>query len=318
MRKIIKLLLGLLIIVNICYVWSGATKFGAQSIDVYANWLFKAKVLYLYQGTYPKFIYENIQYKAAHWQYPPLWPVSVLAIYKLWGFNENYIYRVFPFAYVLVLILAGVNLRKSGISRKKTWLIVYVYSMMGPLLAQGGRYHAGNADIWIAILGWLILGFRKNKFLTTVLVMAAAMIKTEGVFWAVFLLDSKWIWISLLPTLVWQIFLKNIGIRGDFGLAIPGELPVRIWGLIRGSVEEFFKVNNWYILWPIFFLSSKKHPLWKPLWLMLFGFAVVYLGTSIDTYNYVSSSLDRILLQLSPLWITMLASYPRHKVICHA
>jgi len=304
MRKIIILIL---IGINVIYVWSGATKFGAQSIDVYGNWLLKAKILYLNNGQIPELLLNNPDYKSAHWQYPYLWPLTVWQIYKYWGFNEQNIYNLFPLFYAVILVLAAINFRKSGISWIKVLILTYVYSMLGPLLAQGGRFHAGNADILILLLGWLIVSFRDKKLLVAVLVVIASMIKTEGVFWAVFLLNSKWIFLAVLPAIIWQAAIKKYNIPNDFGLMLPVGIVGRLWGLIRGMAGEFLNVNNWYILWPIFFLSVKKHPFWRPLLFMLSGFIFIYLGTNINTYAYVSSSFDRVLLQLSPLWFTMMS-----------
>lgn len=292
MKKVVFLVL---IFINVIYVWSGATKFGAHSVDVYANWLLKAKVLYQNNGVIPRKIMDNPEYKSAHWQYPLYLPFSIYHLYNIFGFNENIVYRIYPFIYTLILVLAYKNIRSLP--------LVYVYSMVGPLLAQGGRYHAGNADIWITLLGWLIVSFRQKKWLVALLVIVASMIKTEGVFWVVFLLDSPWLWLAVTPTIVWQILIKKYNLPSDFWM----QFNPNIWGLLRGVLEEFLKIKNWYIIWPIFFLSMKKHPLWKPLLMMLGGFGFIYLGTNIDTYAYVNSSFDRVLLQLSPLWLMIWA-----------
>lgn len=303
MRRII---LIILILINIVYVGSGAVKFGAQSIDVYANWLFKAKALYVYRGRIPEEIWENFDYRSAHWQYPPLWPAAVWQIYELWGFDEQVIYLIFPVIYALVLLLAYANLRKTGLSQINSLGLTYVYSMMGPLLAQGGRYHPGNADILITLLGWLIVYFRRNKLLVAVLVMTASLTKTEGVFWVAFLFKSCWLIAGIFPALVWQWWIRRAGIGSDFGLTVNFDISRRIWELFRGVFEELVNFRNWYILWPVFFLVAVKHGLWKPLLIMLIGFSLVYLSTNIETYAYVHSSFDRVLLQVSPVWLTIL------------
>jgi hypothetical protein len=78
------------------------------------------------------------------------------------------------------------------------------------------------------------------------------------------------------------------------------------------------KINNWYIFWPVLILAiiliKTKNAFLKkfviPSFLMIsalyFG---VYLFSSINPAAYVPSSIDRVLIQISPyffLWFALL------------
>jgi hypothetical protein len=209
--------------------------------------------------------------------------------------------------------------------------------MLSPFLAQGGRKHAGDADIFIVFVNWLALFlsylFFKNKSykilsLIIILAMISSQIKGEGIFLASIILflpltkKAKLLSlvISLIPFLIWRGVITYYKIPNDFYFLIPPlkEIVARIFEIPYYTLREMIKINNWYIFWPVFaslviLVRSKNNFINKfvlpSFGLTSLGFFAFYLLLSVSPTTYVPSSIDRILLQLSPfyfLWFVVL------------
>jgi hypothetical protein len=191
MQRLISKIILFLIGLNFFYVLSGAIHYPLASIDVYSIWLLKAKAFYVYNG-FPLEFLQNIGYSHPH--YPVFLPWFFSLIYKIiGGVNEYYVLVLYPFVYLVILFLACRFFTKIGLSKTISLFFVYIYSMLSPLLAQGGRYHAGLADIvlvllyWIGILVAYEIARKKGSNFVWVLVLIVAIasqIKLEGVFFA--------------------------------------------------------------------------------------------------------------------------------------
>lgn len=187
MRKVAITFFVILLIVNFLYVLSGALNFSLRSIDVYSIWLYKAKAFFLLGVSMDSI--SNWEF--GHPQYPILLPLLFSGIYKLVnGVNEMLIFVIYPVIYSLILFIVYRLFRTLGLNVLLSLIAVYIYSMFGPLLAQGGRHHAGTADIWLVLFNWsivyLALIFFRNKekiyqpILITVLIAISSQIKAEG------------------------------------------------------------------------------------------------------------------------------------------
>ena len=331
MRKLIITVLLVLLFINFVYVLSGAYHLSLRSVDVYAIWMYKAKIFFVNDGAIIESLYQLEQ---GHPQYPILLSYFFYWIFKITGgVNEIFVFLLYPVIYVTILYLSYKVFRKVGISVTISLLFVYIYSMFGPLLAQAGRYHAGTADIFIVLINWLIvylsLLFFTNKkkellpVIIALLIGISSLIKLEGVFFVSVLLflpmkfkaKSALIFIAVLPAILWQYIRSVYAIPTSFELEIPSVFQIieRSPEILYLTIKEMLNLNNWYIFWPMLFLvfiqgDSKNKFLYKILipaaTLSFLAFIAIYLASSIPPSLHTPSSIDRVLFQLSPFIFT--------------
>jgi hypothetical protein len=334
MRKIIYWGLMLLICVNFFYVVSGVINEPIKSIDVISIWLYKAKGFYFENGDVFGFL-SNLKY--SHPQYPILMPFIYYQIFKVIGsVNEIYILGIYPFLYLLTLFLSFRTMVLLKCNNILSLTFTYIYSMFPPLLAMGGRFHAGEADIFIIIAYWFVIIFSykyihdkkwKWLFLITFATAIVSNIKMEGLFLSMvfFILPipkrKKLIFtiLSSVPFAVWSLVRIESGIVSDLGFIFPGfDIFNRIYLITVITLKEMVKINNWYIFWLVFafglfikgnavnFIKIFIQPL---LILLIIMYFANYTFSSISPEVYVPSSIDRVLMQLSPLYFTIFAKH---------
>ena len=335
MQKVINNLLIALIAFNVFFVSLGALFYPLASIDAVSIWLLKAKAFYLANGL-PVEILKDKFFLYTHPQYPLLLPFIYYVFYLALGtINENAVSFLNPLAYLLIIIIAYKLLKKMKFTTTMSLLFTYIYSMFSPLLAQGGRGHAGDADIFIVLINWLAISlsfdFFKNKSykilcILIALIMISSQIKGEGIFLTSIILflpltkKEKFfsIAVSLLPFLAWRGIIAYYQIPNDFYFIIPGlnEAVLRIFDIFYYTLLEMIKINNWYIFWPVFllFIISKKNKsqfikkfILPSFLLICFLFFTFYLFVSVSPKIYVPPSIDRILIQVSPFYFLVFA-----------
>lgn len=339
-----------LLAINIMYAVTGVWRYGSQHIDAYGIWMLKAKAVQQELGI-PFGFLRDPAYAYSHQTYPLLLPAVL-------SFGE-WILWLYPMAYVMILMLLYRIFRNENQSHVSALGWTTAASFMGPLIAQGGRMHAGLADIWICLLVALCMVFlqRKQWWGVVGLVMVASMVKTEGIFLIAFLFfqDRTPTWIlryivAVVPFIVWQMMVRVWGLPSDvvFGWPGLGELLHRLVIVVGGVGKEMLNWRNWYVVWPLFWLNiflyfpqfanqrarlpkgvrlralfagisekqrrmgfdcalnslevNKIQPWGKVLGMIVLGYVGVYLFANMDTAGYVASSVDRIMLQLLPLW----------------
>lgn len=334
MRISLRWLLLFLLGIHVFYVLAGAIRYPLWSIDTYGIWFFKAKAWFLVGGV-PWQTLRDTTYLFSHPQYPLGLPALVGSFYLLTGaVQDRVVLLLYPMVYLGVLILCYRVLRACKFHSTSALALTYLYSMFSPLLGQGGRMHAGNADIilvllyWIAVFIWIKHKLKTAALWIVVLTALASQIKTEGLFLAwllIFLpirIHRKMLLIGLaaIPTVLWFMVLRFMQIPSDFSLQLFSLNMMLSRGveIVAASTKELLNWRNWYVFWPIFFGLAclfRPNPRVKTLGKVLCGMAasffLIYLFTSLDAGEYVSSSLDRVLLQLSPFWFPLFADYLR-------
>lgn len=319
-----------LICINILYVFSGVLHFPLRSVDAYSDWMFKAKVLYV-SPIFPTQFFQNWEYMASHMQYPILLPYIISVVYRCIGFQDHLVLFLYPILYAFILFLCWKSLRAIHIHPHIALACTYMYSMLSPLLAQGGRMHAGNADIVLVCVYWIAIFIIVRKSITTwslcmliMLTMIASQIKSEGVLLAslfVFLpisTKSRWvaIIISLIPAIVWNLTVKHLQFASDilYGPITIHEFLLRTGTVVLGYLAEIINYHNWYIFWILcillMFVSTQLSQKIKKIFLpTAFLMLIIVMGsyvfahftrTEIHILRYVSSSADRVLFQLTP------------------
>lgn len=342
MQRIINLILFSLIGLNIAYVTLGAYLYPLASIDAVSIWYLKAKAFFLSHGNIPVDTLKDKLYLNSHPQYPLLVPFVFYVLYALLGgIHENIIAFINPLFYSLIIFISYKTFRKFDINTTFSLLFTYIYSMLSPLLAQGGRMHSGDADIFIVFIYWLAiylsLNFFKNKsnllfWIIVILIGISSQIKGEGMFLTAILIfmpvTNKLKYLSILaalsPFFIWRVFIYINQIPNDFYFIIPSitDFGSRIFDIFYYTGKEMLKLNNWYIFWPLFFslvILGKLEDkfiikfLVPSLSSILFLFIILYAFSSINPQEYVSSSIDRVLLQLSPLYYLIFFQSIRYK-----
>lgn len=327
MRKLIFSLLIVLIGINFLYCLSGVIYYPMQSMDTIGIWLLKAKGFY-FEGLYPKNMLFSERYAFSHQQYPLLLPLVFSFIYKIIGeLNEKAILIIYPFLYLGIVFLAYKSMR-ARTNSLTALIFTFGYSTFSPLLGQAGRVHAGNADIFLTFLYWLAIYLivsskEVDKILIplAIIIAVSSQIKTEGIFMLsmlLFLLTNFKkkvfpILVATLPFLIWQGLIRYLNIPNDFSFELTSfyQLPGNILTCFYYTFVELVNLNNWYIFWPVFLLTllfapemqrQTKKEILNPLLLSCLLYFIIYCFSSIDTGIYISSSIDRVLLQLSPLF----------------
>ncbi len=326
-------LLYLLLVINFCYVLVGAIYIPLQSVDVVGIWLFKAKAFFV-EGGLPMQTLKNPDFLLFHPQYPVLLPFAYSLIYFLLGrVWELPILLLYPIYYLIILMLVFKVLRRMHLSALQSLTYTYIYSMFSPLLGQAGRMHAGSADIVIVLIAWIVIYlwqtiqlFKKDALINqstwfiTLLVMFASQIKLEGLFLAAVIMvlplrklkKIVHLAICLTPTLIWSYLVRKWELPVDFSFVLPTltEVINRMWLIIYLTFREMFNVKNWYIFWPLLGISWMAQKSTNNKWLkhlvlvsllMSGAYALVYLTVTTDVKAHITSSIDRVLFQLSPI-----------------
>lgn len=342
MQKKLNYLLLLLLSLNILYVFLGAYLYPLASIDAISIWYLKAKALFINHGIIPVDILKDKTYLYSHPQYPILLPFSFYIAYlALGGINESIIAFINPLFYLLIIIVIYKILNELKFTTTLSLLFTYIYSMLSPLLNQGGRMHSGDADIFIVFINWLAiyLGFlfvrtKKINFYWTLipLIMISSQIKIEGIFLISLLffmpvtrrIRVVSIAIGLIPFLLWRGFVNYYQIPNDFYFILPSlkDLLLRSFEIAYYTFKEMIKINNWYFFWPVFVVfmifgwkkMSIKGFILPTFAVMSLLFFASYLFSSIEPKTYVFSSIDRVLLQLSPLYFMIFIDLIRSKL----
>lgn len=343
MQELINRILFILIAFNILYVFQGAYLYPLASIDAISIWYLKAKAFYLNHGHIPLAMLKDNLYLNTHPQYPLLLPFIFYLIYILLsGINETIIAFINPIFYTLTIAIVYKLLRELKLTTTLSLLLTYVYSMLSPLLASGGRKHSGDADIFIIFLNWLALfiSFRfiqkKNYnlfYLLILIIMISSQIKAEGIFLASILLFMPIakkikvisIMLSLIPFILWRMYIFDHEIPNDFYFIIPSFLEIikRSFEIFYYTLLEMLKINNWYIFWPVFFIfiifSTVKKQIFEKV---ICSTLIIYLGCyfifytllSISPVIYVPPSIDRVLLQISPFFYLIFSTKIRNSI----
>ncbi len=156
--------------------------------------------------------------------------------------------------------------------------------------------------------------------MTVLLIIIASQVKLEGVFLSVifFFLPKSFFYrlklfsISIIPFTIWIGLILVLKIPSDSHIIFPGLALFfeRIYEIILGFGKELINIHNWYFFWPIIFLTiftkqkiseSLKRIFLPSYGIIVFLFVLIYLFASNETYTYVTSSFDRVLLQHSAI-----------------
>ncbi len=331
MRTIITWILLILLGINVLYVCSGVLNFPMRSMDTIGIWMLKAKAIYVEKG-FPKDILTSPNFEYSHQQYPLGLPfLFSLSFFVIGGVHEIIPLLFSPLIYIGILYLVY-RVTSLYLSKNRALTLTYIYSMLSPLLGQAGRGHAGNADLYIVAIIWFMLYIlhQKATWKTPVslacLVGLASQIKAEGIFLLPLLLFldiplKKKIFlclIAILPMMIWTSVIASLHIPTDLIYRMPS-IPMifpKIFTIMENVLKEMVKFQNWYFLWPCWILLLGVQVSFKTLnkriilpMFCIVGtlFGATFFFSTLNTASYIQSSADRLLLQLTPWVIVMIA-----------
>ena len=345
--RFMKLGFVVLLVIQCFYVAVGALRYPVHHIDVWSHWFYKPELLSVCKPTIQELKTKSDMFLINVPEYP-LFSTVIYFVFRVLLPDPQYalISLIGPIMYVIVLVVAGFTLlnifRMQQVEKRYrsvfTLASVYFYSMFGPLLAQGGRLHAGMVDIWLTLGYWLILfiSVTGRRAFATLWVLAAILpqIKREGVLVVLLFLFLPFfsgkmtplqriilMMITLGSYLIWQVVFGLTGIDSTVSMllySIP-EIGARAWGMVLEVSKELLNFKNWYLFWVVFAISGfrfdmvpKKNNKTSLLFrlntiffLFLMSVVVIYLSSSIPIQGYLESTFDRLLLQVSPIWFSI-------------
>ena len=296
-RAIFWLLLALTVtrVVALCFevVWTPLLTY-----DAWAQWASKARVWYAY-GSMPSFVPPSewgsapgsMHFTDTHAEYPgtvPLFQVWTAICLGRW--DESLVNIPWVVSFVSLGIAFYAQTRRLGFSAIKSMFGTYVLLSLPFLTVHVAL--AGIADVFISIAygfaamalwQWTIARHWSDAALALVMAIICAMLKQEGVIWALTLLPAA------LVAMNRRIGLATVGVAASAAVLYlafgPSELRIMNYTILTHFenvslpvYQHLFVMDNWHILW--------------------------YAAVALIAVNY------RLLLEdaLAPMTVTMLAA----------
>lgn len=247
--------------------------------------------------------------------------------------DDRSVLLLYPAFYLFLSMLFFLSSRKT-LGNTMALFFAFLLISTQNIIRHSGRYEAGQADLiqgfYIFASSLLFVGYLRSKNLGDIILLQiflgiTSLIKNEGipfviitqVFLAIFLLRRKLykhffsFLFLMIPFVDWQLFKffhqlpkAPSYLHSSFHLE---RLPI----ILEEFTREFLNIQNWNLLWPVFFLSffvflfsPKRNIYIHVLYLLIFLQLGVYMGifffTSPDPALHIPNVADRALLHLAP------------------
>lgn len=296
--------------------------------DGWASWLLRAKIFFI-DGSIRSDVFSYIPS-----EYPLLASLMSTFIYIFLGVvDDRTVLLLYPAFYIFLSMLFYFSSRRL-LGNTSALFFTFLLISTQNVIRHSGRYEAGQADLiqgfYIFASSLLFVVYLRSKSLGNMILLQiflgiTSLIKNEGVSFviftqvllAIFLLRKKLykhffsflFWI--IPFVDWQLFKffhqlpkAPSYLHSSFHLE---RLPL----ILEEFTREFFNIQNWNLLWPVFFLSffvflfsSKRNIYTLALYLLIFLQLWVYMGifffTSPNPALHIPNVADRALLHLAP------------------
>ena len=318
--------------------------------DTMAIWGLKAKVL-LHEPIIISPYFSDVTKAYSHLDYPLLWPFAMTWVWSWIGNADLVKVKVLAPALLTSLLLLFFGLLRRKHSRLRTIFFTAALAGVPMLLTQTARlmcdvplaFFALGAfvccylwleskqpdDLRIAATFTVGMLFTKNEGIGLWLILGVMLIITLLTERRIKLLRPAAIWLGVIPALVtlpWFIFRLGIPkVHEDYGDKIN---PIyflnnisRAGEVLANSVRFFFNWDDWLIFWPLALLlliltptQSLRFPLRflllaAVLPLLMFGY--IYVIAPWDLKELMEVTANRLLLQIAPLWVFLLAEQVR-------
>ncbi|MBN4074078.1 glycosyltransferase family 39 protein [bacterium AH-315-E10] len=328
--------IGFLLITFLLILYSQVSLF--YRWDAYAVWGIKGKVLAT-ESLRETTFFSNLLHHYNHVDYPFLHPLMISVFYGLSGeFNELGIKLFFPLSYLMLMVFLYHEFRRLLKPSLVFTLCILFIALTPELLIWSTTGHAELSlvchytlsiafilrwmksgeirDIIIASLFAAFLLFTKNEgmviFAILVLVVLVQCLKNKAQLKKDFPLFVLLPIVLLVPYMMWSYNLdvENVYTSQLTGAAAEGYLA-RLPIIIKTMAVELLNIRRWSLLFPLLLcllimnrtqlLKDKRlQMLLMMLGLHLLGYATVYMISPNDVVWHMQTSLQRLILHVTP------------------
>lgn len=318
------------IVLTVVFVLIEAPLRPLNAWDAWYKWYFGAKAFFLAHKIDRNFLFY------ANYSDPPIINLFLTFVFTLLGKVEDQITLLLFTSFYLSLLLMLFTSLKKFITTRYTLLFVFLFATLDDAIRQAGHYDVGYADLPLAyfFLGsFLLLHYFKETYSQRILVVLnlflaiTALIKFEALPYYLFaqlillvlLFKAKklkmilYSLISLILIGSWYLYhaSMHLSLNDDVSTSIYWQrIPLVSFKILI----ELLNVQRWNLLWPVFFISlflAKYTKTLKILFVLFFlqflSYFWSYLATNVDPVYRLHGSLDRLLLQISPLAVYFIA-----------
>ena len=301
-----------------------------SSWDAIATWSMLAKGFYFERSLSGDF------YRFFNFENPPVVSLQQSFLSILIGsYNDKAVMLLYP-AYFISLVALFYTFVKKFSTKTNALIFTFLLSSLPLVLGQAGRNNTGYIDLALAyfIFSSVILLYYYFKFRTIehalllgFVLGLTALVKNEGlsillIISGIVLLinlrkkrfrDVVYLLLGLLPFFIWKVYehTENFPQHPLYGGAF---VPERIVSILTSFGAEFLKIGKWNLLWAPFILSLFLlvrtrfiNLVLLIVFLQLAFYFIIYLITPANLNLHINSTLDRFLLQLSPLIVFIIA-----------
>jgi hypothetical protein len=338
-------------VIGIFLVVSGVTlREPVVEWDVLGIWALKAKVL-LHEPVIASDYFRDLSKAYSHLDYPLLWPLTIAWVWSWTGQNDLAAVKVLAVALLSGFILVCYGLLRRNCSRPLAFLFTALLVGLPILMSQTSRLMGDPPlaffvfGAFVCTHFWIQSVHCDDLRVASIFTMGMLFTKNEGIglwFILLFLLTLSLIpkgqtkrllpallWLGAVPllgTAAWFVF--RIGIakaHEDYGGKISPAFFFknfsRIPEVFSGWGAAFFNWNDWLLFWPLaifILLAAPKNSVRWPLvflslsaTLPLVMYSYVYVVSPWNLKELMDSTASRLLLQVAPLWLFLLAEQVR-------
>lgn len=312
--------------------------------DALTIWGMKGRALALEPLTvHPPVLYAA-DFKEAHHNYPLLLPMLIAGGYRSIGsFDDAQVKLVFPLMLLGSILVAWFGLRRLTFLPAAPWLTAAW--LASPALVIW--FSTGYADAPLAMFAFgaalYLVAYAQDRQATdlriaTLCCAFAAFTKNEGMSLAIVLLFTAAIWcigsradartllrnaaIALLILLPWLVFRATLPADDEnypahLSLSLLLHNSNRLPTIFTAFTTEFRYIASWGILWLAIPIALIIRPralqqrgalvIWTAIALQLTAYIVAYLITPWNVTDLLNVTVERLLVQLSPLAVIALA-----------
>ncbi len=300
--------------------------------DGFAIWLVKSKMFFI-DGFVNPMVYFVLKDS-----YPYVVNLSGTFIYEVLGKVDDTSVLLLFYGFYLFLFLIFFSVLREKIGTKKSFLFSFLLISTQNVIRHGGRFEAGYADLtlgfYIFVSYYLLRNYLKHRRLSNLIILQiilgiTSLIKVEGLTFCLivngvvlhelfikqkrikeFFFSLLW----MLPALDWQIFKTQNHM--NFTLYENPHLNFyRIPAILFEMGREFINIQNWNLLWIIFFITIIyvfiRKQLKSVVLLLITAQIVVYFLVFIISPNepniHVRGVFNRLLLHVVPLAVYFIA-----------
>jgi len=323
--------LSILLLIAVAYTAFEAWLRPLSAWDGWAIWLLKAKMFYIDGFVNPH------AYHLLRDSYPYVINLSVTFLYIMLGKVDDRAVLLLFFGFYLMLGICFFNFSKKIFGITMSLFFTFLLLSLQNVIRHGGRFEAGYADLalgyYIFMSSTLLFQYIKSNkpkalILCSIFLGLTSLVKDEGVVFSIIMQlmmfvviiknkKFKQIFLSmiwLIPFLDWNLF-KYIN---DIHYSLYQNSTIhllRFPQILLQIAQELLNIQNWNILWPIFFIGLfpflfiKKRGmniyLFFIMFLQILAYIFVFMISPYPPYIHVPNVMNRLLLHVVALCVLL-------------